>query len=549
MTRIKEDISSKGKLFFLLGLLACCLVPFLNKAFHIDDPIFIGMAKHIQAHPFDYYGFYMQFSPPVITNPPLIAYLIAVPGTLFGYSEFAIHTFFILPAMIVVLGTWLLALDMSADPFIASLATICTPVFILSSTTIMCDVPMLACWVLAIYFWRRGLKQGKAKLLAVSSLMITLCIFIKYMGICIIPLLIAYTIFEKRKISWCLLYLLLPIVTIFIFDQLTYYKYGLHQISFIESWSSYNKNLNYINVGTRFITALSFLGGCILVHFLYYISKIKCLHLIILFSLIVFVLLVMLENRFFDSFPVAGADGINWEFVAQLLIFVTVGVSFLHLTLLDFINNRDSDALLLFLWVLGVFSFAVFINWCVNGRTILPIVPAVGLLLARYCRTTRSVAWGTLYGSLIFSLCIALAVTATDTSYANSARMAAREIQQTTKSRLGYKWYEGHWGFEHYLLVSGDFALLDYEKPNLKKGDTVIVPGINTNTKPLFKHLAFVREVYRFDVSGLFSTMGLQKGAGFYADVTGPLPYALGSSPEYYFEYEIIVDKNNGFNY
>ena len=42
-------------------LLAACtlaaLLPFLGKAFHMDDPLFIWTAKHIQSHPLDFYGF------------------------------------------------------------------------------------------------------------------------------------------------------------------------------------------------------------------------------------------------------------------------------------------------------------------------------------------------------------------------------------------------------------------------------------------------------------------------------------------------------------
>jgi hypothetical protein len=45
----------------LVAIIAAALAPFLNKAFHIDDPLFIWMAQQIAKHPFDPYGFYVNW--------------------------------------------------------------------------------------------------------------------------------------------------------------------------------------------------------------------------------------------------------------------------------------------------------------------------------------------------------------------------------------------------------------------------------------------------------------------------------------------------------
>jgi len=44
-----------------VAITAAALAPFLNKAFHIDDPLFIWMAQQIAKHPFDHYGFYVNW--------------------------------------------------------------------------------------------------------------------------------------------------------------------------------------------------------------------------------------------------------------------------------------------------------------------------------------------------------------------------------------------------------------------------------------------------------------------------------------------------------
>ena len=43
--------------FLAIAAAVAALAPFLNKAFHIDDPLFLWMAQQISQHPADPYGF------------------------------------------------------------------------------------------------------------------------------------------------------------------------------------------------------------------------------------------------------------------------------------------------------------------------------------------------------------------------------------------------------------------------------------------------------------------------------------------------------------
>ena len=45
---------------WLLMLVLVCLLPFINKAVHIDDTLFLRAAQQIQKHPLDFYGFRMK---------------------------------------------------------------------------------------------------------------------------------------------------------------------------------------------------------------------------------------------------------------------------------------------------------------------------------------------------------------------------------------------------------------------------------------------------------------------------------------------------------
>lgn len=63
----------------LATLTILLLVPFANKAFHIDDPMYLWAAKHILKSPPDFYNFNVNWygieepMSSVMKNPPLIS--------------------------------------------------------------------------------------------------------------------------------------------------------------------------------------------------------------------------------------------------------------------------------------------------------------------------------------------------------------------------------------------------------------------------------------------------------------------------------------------
>ena len=71
------------KRLILCLTLALFLLPFSNKAFHIDDPLFLWTAKHILSDPFHFYDFqvnwYTRIMPmhEVMQNPPLAEKIIS----------------------------------------------------------------------------------------------------------------------------------------------------------------------------------------------------------------------------------------------------------------------------------------------------------------------------------------------------------------------------------------------------------------------------------------------------------------------------------------
>ena len=89
--------SSFKDLLILCGATIVCLIPWINKAFCIDDPLFLWSAAQIQAHPLDFYGcdvnWYSTAQPlyDVTKNPPLACYYLALAAAVLGWNEPALR--------------------------------------------------------------------------------------------------------------------------------------------------------------------------------------------------------------------------------------------------------------------------------------------------------------------------------------------------------------------------------------------------------------------------------------------------------------------------
>ena len=66
----------------LAGATVLGLLPFADKAFHMDDPQFLWPAQQILSHPADFYGFSINWfwtelpMAEATSNPPLTAYVM-----------------------------------------------------------------------------------------------------------------------------------------------------------------------------------------------------------------------------------------------------------------------------------------------------------------------------------------------------------------------------------------------------------------------------------------------------------------------------------------
>ena len=516
-----------------------CLLPFLDKAVHIDDPLFLWVGQQMQTRWWDPYGFdvnWYGWSMPmheVTKNPPLASAYIAFIISLFGGNEIALHLGFFLAAIAAVLGTHALARRLCEHALPAALGVLFTPVFLVSSTTLMCDVLMVALWVWAVEFWIRGLENDRPALLIIAAFFVAACSLAKYFGIALLPLLLVYSIARKQKSIWWLICLVIPALIIGVYECLTRTLYGHGLILGAFSYASENQAQTASSIFLKLITGFGFVGGCcaIVLAFLPILWRQRFwIGLTVIALGLIFVRWIVPNSTLMGS-NIPSDFGIT----SLWIILILVGLGILSFPITDWIRHKSPEALLLLLWVWGTFMFCI-LNWTINGRSVLPMAPAVSILLLRQIESIKGIVTLRLNWRLGAAAALALIVSFADYRLANSAREAVAEIQ----SRFGNFAarpirFQGHWGFQYYAQLAG-WHPYDVINQQSNPGDFIVLPFTNTNMKPISENTVERIALIEVPVTPWIATMNKAVGAGFYMDILGPLPFGFGPvAPEKYY--------------
>jgi tetratricopeptide (TPR) repeat protein len=229
----------------------------------------------------------------------------------------------------------------------------------------------------------------------------------------------------------------------------------------------------------------------------------------------------------------------HWDFAAQVLLLTAGGLHLLLLVAAEAWQRRDRISVVLAFWIISGLFFAAVLNWAVNARSFLPIVPAAAILLVRRLGAARKnpVAGKGLSWPLIPAAAITLSLVIADCQMANSARAAAKQTAAEYKPANHKLWFEGHGAFQYYMEKLGGQPL-DVERSLLLPEDVVVVPWLSDG------FVTFPPDSVGWIVGSQFrssSWMNLfgstERGAaGFYGADYGPVPFTLGGFPsqEYY---------------
>jgi hypothetical protein len=351
----------------------------------------------------------------------------------------------------------------------------------------------------------------------------------KYFGACVIPLAIVWSLARKRPVKEWLGWLAIPVAALIAYQLATRALYG-HGL--LADAGAYATSIHQSTVLLNFkslLAALSFTGGCVAV--MTFFSPLLWPRRGLLIGAITSIIAAaILYIPLAGTFPVKPGAGE----IAQILFWTVGGVSLLALAITDLYRRRDADSLLLVGWVLGTFIFTAFFNWIVNGRSLLPLgIPAAILVVRRLEQRVNSglkISPAAVFAPAVIGGLIALWVAAADYSFAAGPQVAADAVHTAYANDSHRLWFEGHWGFQYYMEKEGATAL-DLQHIHFTPGDHIAIPSDNSNVYGL-KEPVTELETFSIPGGGWLATMNKDTGAGFYASIWGPLPFAFGLVPQ-----------------
>lgn len=457
----------------LLALWAAIAAAALWKAFHIDDTAHLLIAQWIAEHPLHPMSGPLNWDgidePIWRTNQPhLWFYLMAGWGSLFGWSEPAMHALTALAALAATLlmrrlaqavapahADWLAALFL-AGPAVAA------------GGNVMVDVPLVACWLalgVALCAWPADGRQHRRFGAAAAAL--SAALLVKYSSLCLLPVLWAALVWERR---WRQLWAgLVPLAVLAAWSAFNWWDYGgIHLIGRTTAGSG--EGLGRLAVGWTMV-----LGAITPAGLVWLAALLPGRWRMAPVAATVLGLSALYAGVAAGLVGDALAERLLWALFAgngALALAAMLPAAWRVVRGLDRRAPEPGTARLayLLLWVAGASAFYLLFTPFLAARHSLLIVPPV-LLLGAWAVRDRLGQGAKAFG-LALALAASLGVGIADARFAGFWRTAVPEAAAVAPG--GRRFVNGHWGLQWYAGRAG-FAELDVRRAGWRPGDWLLV--------------------------------------------------------------------------
>jgi len=561
--KFRKEISSLIVIVLLIFLIT---VPFINKAFHIDDIYVIEVTRQLVEKPLDPYGFQLdslnkKTRALVYTDPPIIPYYASLLVRYFGEKEIIIHLGFIIFPLLAGISMFYLSKRFTSFPLYSSILMIISPTFVVHSHTIMQDIPVLALMLFAILFHIKGVDEDNPKYLILASIAAGIAFLIKYNAIILFFLIILYSVMNMKFKS--LRYMIITFFIVLVFFLHNLYFYGtVHLLNSLIPWLFGGKGITagivpwLHTTGVLFISNLNYIGGAILFSpfliwpFIKKKEKLLGLILISLISLILSVILYIVSKNFVSG---------QYTFIQLSLFFtfVTSGLFIIYNFLADnyslinkffrsiislkmrALNKTERNIIFLLIWFIVVFIF----NFTLAGGSVryntllLPpfVLLFMPLLSNHLSKRKLHITFGIIFiTTLILSLGIAFA----DYQYAETYRQIPKNIEKYNENEI---FFLGHEGFKYYMELNGAVFLTSYEG-KVKKGNIIVKAPLASPhrlNQSILENIA-LNNTIEFNTGFPIRVLNSESHAGFYKFGAGFLPFSISNAPLEKFEIYIV---------
>lgn len=534
-TRILGTNLSLALLIFVVLLIT---LPFIGKAFHLDDTFFVWLAEEKLNDPLalglpdhGYEGNF--FSLYLDTHPPLLASYMALLIWMFGgTTEVGLHLGFLIFPALAAVSMFFLAKRFTDSPVVAALLLIVTPGFMVMSQSVMTDVPALSLWLATVASYVYAVDAGRKKLLIVAGVFSSLAILTTYQSFSLIPLLLLYALIKRRG-TFINMVPLGAASTVFGAIILFYYLAtgGPPKLSY-----SFGINMDPAFVARKFLSIVSVLGGALVFPAFLVVGMLKNKREYLSFAaLVVFLFLVILIQITAGNYtPISGILQVIFYSAGILVVFkLLTGKADANLS--DNQSAIEGDSVFLALWVLGVAAYSVILLPYASTRYLLPLFPPVILLFIRYARALFPdiKRWSRFaIVTVVVTATAGLAVSIADYQLSGIYRDFAATYPQKLKSEDHNIWFAGEFGLRYYLEansaryltrqdnspVPGDYVVLSHE---------LIAYFISDELKERLQ----LQQTVEYPANWPIRIQDVGSLAGFYDQFHGNLPYSISSGP------------------
>ncbi len=202
---------------------------------------------------------------------------------------------------------------------------------------------------------------------------------------------------------------------------------------------------------------------------------------------------------------------------------VALGTAVLADVVGDAWARRDTTQMALGLWLLIAVSAAPYTQ--LPAKYLVPSAPAMAILIARLVRHNegRSLHAALLGGAAVIGLGLGILIIRADAALAQIGReggaVAADEVR-----RGGRVWMDGAWGFQWYAMKAGARPMT-VTPPLPQRGDVVVV-GLQGGLAQAFVTKTLVDRRVFLEPGG--RVLSFEAHAGFFSNFWGPLPWSWG---------------------
>ncbi len=504
------------------------------KPVHIDDTLYLTIARWIAGHPLDPYGGtlnWQQFPErtyKVSISPPLLSYVFALVIAVAGENIPLLHLTMI--PWVLVAGWALYRLgERFADAGTATALLVLLGPAVVAGMNLMLDVPLLACICAAVECLQRGVERRSPGWYLGAGLIGAAGVLIKFPALALVPVFLVVAL--RRRQRGPLLAAVGPVGALVAWQAVSRSLYGSAQVE----------------------TGLSFLGQFHATLVRQVAERTLSMFAIIAWTLPIWVLgpprlsrrggIIAALAAALTALVAAALLGPRWWQRPGQSVDFLVGVGLGAFSFLACALPRrpfakppaaagagpDDPRLMLWVWILGSLAIVIPFAPFVAVRSFLPIHPPLVLLLLLR-RTPRR---GPLVAAIGLSAALGMALAVADgywaACYPAMVRRFAAEWGATGRPVV----FLGHWGWQYYAERAG-FQPWDARWRDPPAGAIVILP---LRADRQWIHPEAVRRLQprqRIDVPpaplGL-TTWNRAIGVRFYGGDYGELPWGFSNQP------------------